>query len=63
MESMTDWAFSWPISVYRMGVVSEFGDELEDWGGGKYTLVVVNDVAQVVLAAVMRFADAHGVVG
>lgn len=32
-------------------------------GEGRLTLVVVNDVSEVILARVVGFADAHGVVG
>lgn len=68
MESITDWAFSWPISgtggkrVWSVMVCLGGGGE----GGGRgeeVTLVVVDDVAQVVAAAVVGFAHAHGVVG
>ena len=54
MESITDWAFSWPISV----VVRLVMGEMEE-GRGSCTLVVVDDVAEVVSSAVVRFADAH----
>lgn len=63
MESITDWAFSWPISV-EVGVSRGIR---EVWGArdggerGGCTLVVIDDVAQVVAARVMGFAHAHGV--
>lgn len=57
MESITDWAFSWPIS--RGWMLVPCGEE--DKGEG--TLVVFNDIAEVVAAAVVGFADADGVVG
>jgi hypothetical protein len=65
MESITDWAFSWPISVdgfvRREFLGSFLGGGL--WRGVGRTLVVVYDVAQVVTASVMGLAHAHGVVG
>lgn len=70
MESMTDCAFSWPISASGLVriwdfFVLDFGDEE---GGGErlgcgHTLVVIDDVAQVVPAGVMCLAHAHRVVG
>jgi len=56
MESMTDWAFSWPIS---RTVLAKRGESSRR--GGR-TLVVVDDVAQVVPAGVVRLAHAHRVV-
>lgn len=64
MESITDWAFSWPISV-EVGVSREAWEVWEariGGQGGLRTLVVIDDVAQVVAARVMGFAHAHGVV-
>lgn len=66
MESMTDWAFSWPISVGNLGVSvvgGDTGEGLGDWVRDARTLVVVYDIAQVVATAVVCFAHAHGVVG
>ena len=77
MESMTDWAFSWPISagvsVLACRVASGWREAMDGWGwvwrlelrgdgAGGRTLVVVYDIAQVIPAAVMRLAHAHGVV-
>lgn len=64
MESITDWAFSWPISVGGLlaGRLWELGGQGLGEMGGARTLVVVNDVAEVVAAGVMGFAHAHGVV-
>lgn len=80
MESMTDWAFSWPISTSRgvsasvlMGVARMGGGGLNDvvvragrargWEeGSTRTLVVVDDVSEMVLSAVMSLSHAHRVV-
>lgn len=58
MESMTDCAFSWPISAAALALYTVYAVT----GRRRRTLVVVDDVAQVVAAAVVRLADAHGVV-
>jgi hypothetical protein len=59
MESMTDWAFSWPIS--GCDIVS-----LDLWNPvyhvSKLTLVVLNHVAEMVAAGVMCLAHTHRVV-
>ena len=67
MESMTDWAFSWPISA-----VAAMSAQVQAAGRtracpqyrrkGQLTLVVVDDVADVVSAAVVSLAHAHRVV-
>lgn len=74
MESMTDCAFSCPISIERCRLLlvakrkRKSGDkrpkrEFERGGGReKLTLVVVYHVAQVVSAAVVSLAHGHGVV-
>lgn len=71
MESMTDWAFSWPISARRLWLafcwLGGKGGPPEGIGYGKYrgvrrTLVVVYHVAKVVAPTVVSFAHAHGVV-
>ena len=66
MESITDWAFSWPIS--EMNKIFSFGRQSRDgmdWrrGEGGRTLVVIDYISEVVSAAVVCFSDAHGVVG
>ena len=68
MESMTDWAFSCPISderlVYvfrRMARLREKAGFYGSWRLGR-TLIVVDNVAQVVASAVVGFAHAHRVV-
>jgi hypothetical protein len=64
MESMTDWAFSWPISVFRAedhGQVGRAGRRRER-ERKKLTLIVIYDIAEVVLPAVVRSTHAHGVV-
>lgn len=60
---MTDWAFSWPISAnahtlsgYVLVLLCTSARE------EKQTLVVVDDVAEMVAARVVGFAHAHGVV-
>lgn len=69
MESMTDWAFSWPISAAGNSNVSATRgviEKEEDWERSfrvSLTLIVVYDIAQVVATAVVCFAHAHGVVG
>ena len=56
MESMTDCAFSWPIS---MGAINKaFAIE-----GSRHTLVVIDNIAQVVFAVVVCLADTHRIVG
>jgi hypothetical protein len=54
MESMTLCAFSWPISEYLRKLLHMLRDEA-------LTLVVVDDVPEMVAAAVVRLADAHRV--
>jgi hypothetical protein len=76
MESITDWAFSWPISAMR-GAVSQSVErgyftesakqtEMDDGkaigAGDGHTLIVVDDIAKMVPAAVMGFPHAHRVV-
>ena len=56
MESMTLWAFSWPISGRGLVLRVEMGLR------GRGTLVVVDYVAEVIATAVMGFAHTHGVV-
>ena len=46
-----------PKSVYTVL------DEPRGWADGERTLVVVDDVAKMVTAAVVSLTDAHGVVG
>lgn len=59
MESMTDWAFSWPISALRVSFLGQMWVGL----GIGCTLVVVYDISQMIPAAVVGFPHAHGVVG
>lgn len=66
MESMTDWAFSWPISVGGTNSgVSAMGCDTERGLGSRIyrTLVIVNNIPQMVATAVVCFAHAHRVVG
>lgn len=65
IESITDWAFSWPISARAPVSVSIRETDGLGWGEGereKRTLVVVDDVSEVVASAIVRFAHAHRVV-
>jgi hypothetical protein len=55
MESMTDCAFSWPIS-------GRFVSMKKRGGEGSRTLVVVYDISQMISPAIVSFADAHRVV-
>ena len=57
MESMTDCAFSCPISAK-----AQHQPALESFEEPGLTLVVVHHVPQVVSSAVVRLADTHRVV-
>lgn len=60
MESMTDCAFSWPISGILLARSTECGGR--GCNVGRRTLIVLYNVTQMVPTAVVSFADAHGVV-
>lgn len=68
MESMTDCAFSWPISVGMISV-SLRGDIPQSicsfnviCGWGTLTLVIIHHIPQMISAAVVRLPDAHRIV-
>lgn len=61
MESITDWAFSWPISMIQFSIEQEGGEaHVSEWEEGR-TLVVVDDVSEVVASAVVGLAHTHRV--
>jgi hypothetical protein len=64
MESMTDWAFSWPISTTDVLLVFRSAGWFDRWfcAIARRTLVVVHDISQVVSTGVMRLAHTHRVV-
>lgn len=71
MESMTDCAFSWPISARgrRTNVSSASFEGTKVWAEAEAlsgfwgrTLVIVDDVAEVVAPAVVSLPHAHRVV-
>lgn len=62
MESITDWAFSWPISGILLARSGERDGGRQGERKDGHTLVVLDDVTQMVSTAVVSFADAHGVV-
>lgn len=57
MESMTDWAFSWPISATASARARS-----ELCKVARLTLVIVDHVPQVVSSGVVCLAHAHRVV-
>lgn len=59
MESMTDWAFSCPISGVALAGLSF--EVVLGWMGRR-TLVVFQNVSEMVTSGVMRLAHAHRVV-
>jgi hypothetical protein len=56
MESITLWAFSCPISVLFISFVDE------RYGEVQLTLVVVDNVSQVISSRIVGLADGHGIV-
>lgn len=69
MESMTDCAFSWPISERQVSLrivslrkVRKKGFERRRYGKGTRTLVVIEDISFMVATCIVSFSDAHGVV-
>lgn len=60
MESMTDCAFSWPISGDRWLACGAWTFARGSWAS--LTLVVVDYIAQMVAAGVVCLPHAHGVV-
>ena len=66
IESITDCAFSCPISVHPSPTsVSKLVEEMVERGGkgeGEPTLIVVHDVTDMISSRIVCFAHAHGVV-
>lgn len=61
MESITDWAFSWPISgVGGDGLVNKMHSD-HGWQRLEHTLIVIDNIAQMVTSTVMSFAHTHRV--
>lgn len=79
MESMTDWAFSWPISKtkknFRKWIGNIFWNTCIEWAmSGRFgleekrtgqgrTLIVIQHISLVVATAVVSFAHTHRVMG
>lgn len=62
IESITDCAFSWPISAHATSVSDSSFYQFFLQGRGGPTLIVINHVTDVISSRIVCFAHAHGVV-